>query len=111
MSEPRFFIDHGVIHDRKTGKHVRTVGNVEGSGEDGIEECCALLNELDAPDANRYHQTLGAKWMVEAIIRECRTKFAQNRNAQEFANDLERRWEDQSFWRPLPPSTGHGQEK
>ncbi len=42
----RFFIDHGVIHDRETGKHVRTGGNVEGSAEDGIEECCRLLNSL-----------------------------------------------------------------
>jgi hypothetical protein len=48
MVEERFFIDHGVIHDRVTGKHVRTGGNVDGSGEDGIEECCALLNELAA---------------------------------------------------------------
>lgn len=40
---PRFFIEHGVIHDRVTGKHVRTSDN---GLEDGIEECCALLNEL-----------------------------------------------------------------
>lgn len=46
MSESRFFIDHGVIHDRVTGRHVRTGGNVEGSLEDGIEECCRLLNDL-----------------------------------------------------------------
>jgi hypothetical protein len=47
MAERRFFIDHGVIHDRATGKHVRTGGNVEGSAEDGIEECCRLLNDLE----------------------------------------------------------------
>lgn len=44
--EPRFFIDHGVIHDRKTGKHVRSTSKGPGDGEDGIEECCALLNAL-----------------------------------------------------------------
>ena len=46
MGDQRFFIDHGVIHDRVTGKHVRTSGNVEDSGEDGIEECVRLLNSL-----------------------------------------------------------------
>ena len=54
----------------------------------------------DHPDANRYHQSLGAKWMVEAIIREYRTTFALNKHAREFANSLERRWEDEGFWRP-----------
>lgn len=46
MREARFFIDHGAIHDRLTGRHVRTGGNVDGSAEDGIDECCALLNAL-----------------------------------------------------------------
>lgn len=47
MSETRFFIDHGVIHDRVTGKHVRSYDvPIKDSGEDGIEECCALMNEL-----------------------------------------------------------------
>jgi hypothetical protein len=99
VSEARFFIDHGVIHDRQTGKHVRTGGNVEGSSEDGIDECCALLNDLDRPDANRYHQRLGAKWMVEAIVRDCRERLKLNKHAQEFANDIERKWEDDAFWR------------
>jgi hypothetical protein len=35
------------------------------------------------PTANRYHQSLGAKWMAEAIMRS-----------------IERRWEDRSFWYP-----------
>lgn len=42
---PRFFIDHGVIHDRKTGKHVRTCNCVHPL-EDGIEDAVALLNSL-----------------------------------------------------------------
>jgi hypothetical protein len=111
MGELRFFIDHWTIHDRHTGRHVRTDADF-GPGrkyeEDGAEQCCELLNELNArathfealASANRYHQRLGAKWMVEAIIRECRTTLALNRNAQDFANDLERRWEDEAFWRP-----------
>lgn len=54
MSEERFFIDHGVIHDRVTGKHVRSYDvPIENSGEDGIVECCALMNKLSgAEDAN-----------------------------------------------------------
>ncbi len=62
----------------------------------------------NARDANRYHQSLGAKWMCEAIIREQRTKFRENRNAQEFADDLERRWEDEDFWRPKQESHERG---
>jgi hypothetical protein len=63
--EPRFFIDHDTIHDRKTGKHVRTGGNVEGSSEDGIEECCALLNKLDSMATTAEHCPIRAavKWL------------------------------------------------
>lgn len=49
MGEQRFFIDHGTIHDRKTGRHVRTdpdFGPGRKFEEDGIEQCCALLNDL-----------------------------------------------------------------
>jgi hypothetical protein len=46
MTEPRFYIDHGIIHDRVTGKHVTTDG--EPPFEDGIEETCDLLNGLAA---------------------------------------------------------------
>jgi hypothetical protein len=56
----------------------------------------------DAKDANRYHQRLGAKWMVEAIVRDCRERLRLNKHAQEFANDIERKWEDDAFWRPAP---------
>jgi hypothetical protein len=62
---------------------------------------------LDQRDdfANRYHQTLGAKWMCEAIVRRCRTELRLNRNAQAFADDIERRWAEESFWR-LPARPG-----
>ena len=42
--EARFFIDHGMIHDRKTGKHVTT--DDDSVFCDGRVACCALLNEL-----------------------------------------------------------------
>jgi hypothetical protein len=41
----RFFIEHGVIHDRATGKHVRTSDDLVPH-EDGIEAACILLNSL-----------------------------------------------------------------
>jgi hypothetical protein len=43
---PRFHIDHGVIHDRFTGKHVTT--DEDSAFCDGIVAACALLNELNA---------------------------------------------------------------
>jgi hypothetical protein len=58
-TEPRFFIDHGMIHDRDTGKHVtcepdeQNLGDCNGTGEDvilknpdGITATLNLLNEL-----------------------------------------------------------------
>lgn len=53
--EPRFFVEHGMIHDRLTGKHVttdedswttpegKTMPNPHGSG---ISSTCALLNNM-----------------------------------------------------------------
>lgn len=45
QGQPRFFIDHGRIHDRVTGKHVTT--DEDSVFESGITECCALLNSLN----------------------------------------------------------------
>jgi len=42
--EARFFIEHGMIHDRMTGKHVTTQPDTPFC--DGIEKCCELLNAL-----------------------------------------------------------------
>lgn len=44
MTEPRFYIDHGVIHDRDTGKHVVTDG--EWPFEDDLPRVLAMLNGL-----------------------------------------------------------------
>jgi hypothetical protein len=55
---PRFFIEHGMIHDRETGKHVTTdedswttpegkvMPNPHGSG---VSATCELLNQLATP--------------------------------------------------------------
>jgi hypothetical protein len=48
----RFFIEHGVIHDSVTGKHVRTCDCVPGDGG-GVTETCALLNELTLRSPDR----------------------------------------------------------
>lgn len=45
-AQPRFFIDHGQIHDRDTGKHITTDEDTVFC--DGINHCLALLNELAA---------------------------------------------------------------
>jgi hypothetical protein len=44
---PRFFIDHGMIHDRKTGRHITTAPDDETWNGGTISDCLALLNELD----------------------------------------------------------------
>lgn len=44
----RFFIDHGRIHDRATGRHVTTEPDEETWAGVTITGCCALLNELAA---------------------------------------------------------------
>ena len=43
---------------------------------------------------NEYHQSLGAKWMCEAIV----SKYAPDE--REFVHAFARKWEDPSFWRP-----------
>lgn len=42
----RFFIDHGVIHDRTTGKHV-TLSD-DGDTDKGLEICCGLMNRFES---------------------------------------------------------------
>jgi hypothetical protein len=44
-AEPRFFIDHGLVHDRKTGRHVRGCDCYDDMTAD---ELLALLHELEA---------------------------------------------------------------
>lgn len=94
---PRFFIEHGVIHDRATGKHVRTSDN---GPEDGIDACCALLNQLAAERDDAFamlgrgvelfdgcvpeHET------VSAIVTHLRTVYALNKHARGFADLIER---------------------
>jgi hypothetical protein len=46
-TEARFFIDHDMIHDRVTGKHITTDPDTPFC--DGILACCRLLNELTTP--------------------------------------------------------------
>ena len=51
MAEPRFFIDHRMVHDRKTGRHL--VG-MDSAGETP-EALLAVLRELEIDrDAWRY---------------------------------------------------------
>lgn len=45
-AEPRFFIDHGLIHDRVTGRHVTTAPDDETYWGGTITGACELLNSL-----------------------------------------------------------------
>lgn len=44
----RFFIDHDMIHDKVTGKHVTTAQDSEPWNGMTITETCALLNKLNS---------------------------------------------------------------
>lgn len=76
-SAPRFFIDHGVIHDRLTGRHMHGDRDVEPGVAD---EAVAMLNDLharallaaspadqgeDARDAARLDWLIGHIWIDE----------------------------------------------
>ena len=61
----RFFIDHGMIHDRKTGKHVTTDADTPFC--DGIERCCELLNELASPPPRTFPLLFDNEWLKSKI--------------------------------------------
>lgn len=62
----RFFIEHGIIHDRNTGKHVRT-DTPDWLNDDGINEALTLLNTLSAELASaRGVEIPGLQGMLEA---------------------------------------------
>lgn len=66
MSEPRFFIDHGMIHDRETGKHVTT--DPDTAFCDGIEKCCELLNSLsERREPRTFPLLFDNNWLTEKI--------------------------------------------
>lgn len=60
---PRFFIDHGVIHDRVTGKHVVTDG--EWPFEDDLPRVLALLNSLSENSVTILQQQKAAELAVK----------------------------------------------
>jgi hypothetical protein len=78
-------------------------------GEEGHQGGCFFHGVMHADfdrvandlEANSYHQRLGAKWMVEAICRDLRSRLRLNASAQALANDIERKWEDDAFWMPV----------
>jgi hypothetical protein len=59
--ELRFYIDHGVIHDRVTGKHVVTDGTPPF--EDSLEQVLELLNGLSCYPSlpSQVHSPSGEK--------------------------------------------------
>lgn len=75
MSEQRFYIDHGMIHDRLSGRHVTTdetmyIDDIAVAGQSDIVDCCRLLNELDHP-CSKCEADKGAakaRKMMEGLI-------------------------------------------
>lgn len=57
--EQRFFIDHGMIHDRVTGKHVTTEPDTDTWNGGTISDCLALLNELSARASESHPSPTG----------------------------------------------------
>lgn len=85
-------------HERyiRNGGCVDCTREVDEAREEGRREG---RSELDS-DANRYHQTLGAKWMCDAIVIWCRTVLRLNRAELEIAaadNDCTRREHDRAL--------------
>lgn len=79
----RFFIEHGTIHDRKTGRHVRTdpeYGPNRTFGEDGIEECCALLNQLALAGFDREIELRAQLAQVTKELDEWRDRWSSHGN-------------------------------
>ena len=93
----------------------RTIGRTLYIGDkcigmvDTPELAAAIVEAMNAPSpaesegkpdwadwmaTNEYHQSLGAKWMCEAIARE----YAPDE--REFVHAFARKWQDPSFWRP-----------
>lgn len=81
----------------------RTIGRTLYIGDkcigmvDTPELAAAIVEAMNAPsraEANNYHQSLGAKWMCEAIV----SKYAPDE--REFVHAFARKWQDASFWRP-----------
>jgi hypothetical protein len=64
--EPRFFIDHGMIHDRQTGKHVTT--EADSAFNDGILRCCELLNALaEQREPKPFPLLFDSNWLEDKI--------------------------------------------
>ena len=74
LAEPRFFIDHGMIHDRVTGKHVTT--EEDSVFCDGVSACCALLNELSPPVSSSWASP--ALGHAHKLVEDLRTALAQH---------------------------------
>jgi hypothetical protein len=66
---PRFFIDHGMIHDRETGKHVTT--EPDSAFCDGIKRCCELLNALaERREPKVFPLLFDNNWLEEKITND-----------------------------------------
>lgn len=64
LERPRFYVSHGMIHDRITGQHVTTEDAIE-PGATG--RALALLNSLAPPVCGTTYDDLDATARMDAV--------------------------------------------
>lgn len=74
--QERFYIDHGMIHDRETGKHVTT--DEDSVFCDGRIACCELLNALQSERDSRDRRIAE----LEAALAVCRQSLVEQAQAR-----------------------------
>jgi hypothetical protein len=65
MAELRFFIDHGIIHDRKRGRHILGSESDAAIFGEPLQDTVDALNAMEA-------QTKGVGGLREEYLDECR---------------------------------------
>jgi hypothetical protein len=85
---PRFFIDHGMIHDRLTGKHVSTevIEYDEGKFDTSpVDDACALLNSLASHTASNNQDALPQGVDVRRLLEKLRARDRAWENCLNYA--------------------------
>jgi len=100
--QARFYIDHGMIHDRITGKHVVTDG--EWPFEDDLPRVLALLNEL-ASGLERAEKYEDALWKIHQREWPAGCKISGARHASEMWDIADKALQDAPLTRsPVTPA-------
>jgi hypothetical protein len=71
--QPRFFMDHGMIHDRVSGQHIHTDQDIEPGA---TERLFALLNELhsarsEIEPTDAYKEAVAQNLKLRKALEQC----------------------------------------